>query len=103
MVRRKGEMSSALIDREYPHQVIFPARCYSGTNCRTIHAFCVGLSLAPRGHAVIKNDERHHVFCFSLREDAEKLMGRFGGEWFDPQTRGRGAKWQLLRDARKRH
>jgi hypothetical protein len=61
--------------------------CYSGTNYRTIHAFCAGLSLAPRGHAVIKNDEWHHVFCFSLREDAEKLMARFGGEWFDLQTR----------------
>jgi hypothetical protein len=45
----------------------------------------------------------HHVFCFTLREDAEKLMARFGGEWFDPQTGGRAARWQLLRDARKRY
>jgi hypothetical protein len=34
--------------------------------------------------------------------EPEKLIARFGGEWFDPQTRGRGAKWQLLRDARNR-
>ena len=63
MVRRKGEMSSTAIDWEYPHQVILPAHCYCGTNYRSIHAFCAGLSLAPRGHAVIKNDEWHHVFC----------------------------------------
>src|SRR4029078_1513224 len=55
MVRRKGEISSAAIDRQYPYQVILPAHCYSGTNYRTIHAFCIGLSLAPRGHAVLKN------------------------------------------------
>ena len=102
MVRRKGEITAAQIDRHYPHQVILPTNCYSGTNYRTIHAFCADLSLAPRGHAVVRNDEWHHVFCFSIREDAEKLKGRFGGEWFDPQTRGRGAKWQLLRDAKKR-
>jgi hypothetical protein len=102
MVRRKGEISSAAIDRQYPYQVILPARCYSGTNYRTIHAFCLGLSLAPRGHAVLKNDEWHHVFCFSVQEDAEKLMARFGGEWFDPQTRRCGRRWQLLKGARKR-
>lgn len=95
-------MSSAAIDRQYPHQVILPARCYTGTNYETVVVFCRDLSLAPRGHAVIKNDEWHHVFCFALREDAERLMARFGGEWFDPQKRGRGAKWQLLMDARKR-
>ena len=102
MVRRKGEISSAAIDREYQQQVILPARCYSGSNYETVNAFCRDLSLAPRGHAVIKNDEWHYVFCFSIREDAEKLMARFGGEWFDPQTRCRGAKWQLLGDAPKR-
>ena len=102
MVRRKGEISSATIDREYPYQVILPARCYSGPNYQTVKSFCAELrSLAPRGHAVVKNDEWHYVFCFSVEEEAEKLMARFGGEWFDPQTRGRGAKWQLLRDARK--
>jgi hypothetical protein len=58
---------------------------------------------APRGYTVIKNDEWYHVFCLALREDAEKFMARFGGEWFDSQTWGRGAKWQLLRDARKRY
>ena len=102
MVRRKGEISSAIIDREYPYQVILPARCYSEPNYQTVASFCADLpSLAPRGHAVVKNDEWHYVFCFSLQEEAEKLMARFAGEWFDPQTRGRGARWHLLRAARK--
>jgi hypothetical protein len=62
----------------------------------------VGLSLAPRGHAVVKNDEWHYVFCFSEREDAEALMRQFGGEWFDPATRGRGTRWHLLREPKRR-
>lgn len=49
MVRKKGEISSAAIDRQYPHQVILPTRCYSGGNYETVNAFCRDLSLAPRG------------------------------------------------------
>src|SRR5262245_52313986 len=102
MGRRKGELSSAAIDRRYPHQIILPAAWYSGSNYRRVHAFCIGLSLAPRGHAVLKNDEWHYVFCFARAEDAELLRGRFGGEWFDPATRGRGRRWQLLREVKRR-
>ena len=47
MGRRKGEMSSAQIDRRFPHQVILLSAWYSGANYRRVHAFCVGLSLAP--------------------------------------------------------
>jgi hypothetical protein len=102
MVRRKGEMTSAQLDREFPHQIILPAACYSGTNYRFVHAFCGGLSLATRGHAVVKDGEWHHVFCLSKREDAEKLKQRFGGDWFNPETRGRGKSWHLLREPKKR-
>src|SRR5262245_55481222 len=84
MSRHKGEITSAQIDREFPYQIILPSAWYSGANYRRVHAFCVGLSLAPRGHAIFNNDEWHYVFCFSKREDAEALMQRFGGEWFDP-------------------
>ena len=101
MPRRKGELTAAALDREYPFQVILPARCYSGANYKIICKFCEGLSLAPRGHAVVKDDEWHHVFCFSVQDDAEKLLQQFGGEWFDPQTRGRGQRWHLLSMPRK--
>jgi hypothetical protein len=103
MGRRKGELTSAGVDREYPHQVILPASFCASGNYEIVTSFCRDLSLAPRGHSVVKNDEWHHVFCFSVREDAEKMMARCGGEWFDLQTRGRGARWHLLRDARKRY
>lgn len=29
------------------------------------------------------------MFCFVGREHAEKFKGRFGGEWFEPEKRGR--------------
>ena len=90
MTRRKGELTSAQVDRDYPFQVIMPAsRCTLAAG-KAIDAFCKDLSLAPRGHSVVRNDEWHHVFCFRLQADAERLMANFGGEWFDPTTRGRG-------------
>jgi hypothetical protein len=39
----------------------------------------------------------------SLWWEREASRAGFGGEWFDPQTRLEGTKWQLLRDAMKRH
>ena len=98
MARKKGELSSNEIDRLFPHQVILPQAWYSGANFRRVHAFCAGLSLAPRGHAVFKNDGWHYVFCFSKVEAAGKMRERFGGEWFDPATRGHANRWQQLKD-----
>ena len=83
MVRRKGEMSSAQLDREYPHQVLLRADHYTGSAYRTVQAFCIGLSLAPRGHSMFKDDAWHHVFCFSDPVDVKKFRARFGGEVFD--------------------
>ena len=102
MSRRKGEITPAGIDREFPHQILLPAASYSGANYRFVQAFCIGLSLAPRGHAIFKNDAWHYVFCFAKQADAEKLLERFGGEWFDPATRGRGRRWHLLRPPKKK-
>src|SRR5215218_6451360 len=65
-------MTDDEIDRMFPHQVILPPTCYSGALFRAIHAFCLGLSLAERGHVVLRNDEWHYVFCFSERIDADK-------------------------------
>jgi len=47
---RKGELSKAAIDRNWPHQVALPEYRCSGHNYVTIHLFCEGLSLCPRGH-----------------------------------------------------
>ena len=49
-------------------------------NYKVVHAFCADLSLCPRGHAIVKDDKWHRVFCFARKEDVEKFQARFGGE-----------------------
>ena len=82
MRRRKGELSPARIDREFPHQIIVPCSLLSGGHYHFVRYFCDGLSAAPRGHSVVKDDEWHQVFCFRERADAELFRLRFGGAWF---------------------
>ena len=48
MVRRKGELTRAGIDRGWPHQVALPASEVAGRNYPVLHEFCRGLSLCPR-------------------------------------------------------
>ncbi len=76
-------MTDDEINRRFPHQIVLPAQWYSGANFRLVHAFCIGLSLAPRGHAVSSGNEWRYVFCFASRDDAETIRQRFGGEWFE--------------------
>ena len=64
-----------------------------GTHYRTIHAFCLDLSLCSRGHHVRYGDEWWLVFCFSEQSHADAFCRRFGGEHFDPQDRRRGRTW----------
>jgi len=56
-MRRKGELSPAAIDRDWPHHVVLPAA----------------------RHAV-----RDNVYCFADPADAEKFKQRFGAERFNP-------------------
>ena len=91
MGRRKGELSPARLDREYPHQILLRADHYTGSAYQTVQGFCIGLSLAPRGRSIFRDDKWHHVFCFSDPGDAEKFRARFGGKVFDPARR-RGGK-----------
>jgi hypothetical protein len=91
--RRKGELSPAGIDRGWPYQVALRADECKGTHYRTLHSFCLGLSLCSRGHAVRYEDEWWQVFCFAEKAHADAFRVRFGGEHFDPRDRGRGASW----------
>jgi len=99
--QKKGEMTPTQLDREYPHQVLLRADHYSGSNYQTVQGFCIGLSLAPRGHSIVKDDHWHHAFCFSDPADAEKFRARFGGEMFDPARRGPGKHWHALREPKR--
>jgi hypothetical protein len=94
MVYRKGELSPATIDREWPHQVALPADQCSGRAYATLHQFCAGLSLCPRGHSFRREDRDYVVFCFAHPVHAEAFRQRLGGEIIAPEKRPRwlGAK-----------
>jgi hypothetical protein len=93
VVYRKGELSKAMIDREWPHQVVLPAYCCGGSNYVTMRLFCEAerLSLCVRGHSSRRNDTDFVVFCFAERPDAEQFQTRLGGEFIDPKDRPRGS------------
>ncbi len=102
MGRRKGEFSPARLDPSTPTKSLLRADYYTGSNYQTVQGFCIGLSLAPRGHSIFKDEAWHQVFCFSDPDDAQKFRARFGGEVFDPARRGRGKRWHLLNDPKRR-
>src|SRR5262245_34045543 len=105
MVYRKGELSKSMIDRDWPHQVALPADRCKGSNYTTVHRFCEGLSLCPRGHCFRRGNVDFVVFCFAVRADAELFQARFDGELVDPASR---PKWssgacQIDTAAEERH
>lgn len=65
MIRRKGELSAAGIDRGWPHQMALPASASNGGGYKTIYDFCKNLSICPRGHSVFHGGEWFHVYCFA--------------------------------------
>src|SRR5437870_10877932 len=100
-MKRKGELSPARVDREWPHQVMLPAdQCLGQHN--VIAEFCANLSLCPRGHSLVVSDKWHRVFCFAEIAHAEKFQGRFGGEWFDPARRAGGNSWMKLKPLKQK-
>lgn len=90
MVTRKGELSKRAIDREYPHQVALQAHRCAGPNYVMLRLFCEGLSLCERGHAFHREGVDHVVFCFAVRDHAEKFQARFGGQLMHASDR---PKW----------
>jgi hypothetical protein len=92
-VYRKGELSSAGVDRGWPHQVALPMSACQGDGYKTIHDFCHDLSLCRRGHRVHHGGQWFEVYCFADVADADTFMERFGGEKFDPRQRGKGRNW----------
>jgi hypothetical protein len=89
VVYRKGEMTKAQIDREWPHQVALSAQFVRGHNHTIIDRFCRGLSVCPRHHYYERNGERYVVYCFADRAEAEFFQMQFDGTLMDPTTRPR--------------
>jgi hypothetical protein len=90
VIDRRGELAKHSIDRDWPHQIALPAYRCTGGNYVAIRRFCEGLSLCDRGHSFYRDGVDMNVFCFSVREHAERFQGRFGGEFIDPKDR---PKW----------
>lgn len=89
MVRRKGELSSAMIDAGWPYQVALEARLSMGDRYYTVHFFCDDLSLCARGHHFFRDGKSFNVYCFSEQEHAERFQSRFGGELHDARRHPR--------------
>ena len=90
-MRRKGELSKAMVNRNWPYQIALPASVV-GINGRhkEISEFEEASSCCSRGHSFCRHTVWHRVFCFSERADAERFLETFGGEWFDPKKLGKG-------------
>ena len=98
MSRRKGEATRAQTNRDYPHQVIVPADWHLTIPSQGLFVDGRKLSLAPRKHSVVVNDEWHTIYCFAEELDAEAFRTLSGGERFDPKRLSR-TNWASVRPA----
>jgi hypothetical protein len=82
MSRPRGELTTAKLDRDWPHHVALPAEKVRGlTNSETVRGFAKTLSVAPLTYLVRRGDAAAFViFCFKTLEDAQVFAERFGGE-----------------------
>lgn len=95
MTRRKGEYDKSRLDCEFPYQVILPADRCTGANGAANEK--LDLAQGPLHHSVVRHDRWHLVYCFADTTHADLFRETFGGETFNPRTRGRGRRWHLLR------
>lgn len=84
MSRRKGELGTFAIDRQWPHQVALPNPL--GAAFPDIVAFCQERGASPRNHTYF-DDGWRIAFCFATAADAAAFQARFGGQPIDPKTR----------------
>lgn len=89
MSKRKGELSLAVIDRNWPFQVALHAEIYTDTQFVRLHDLGHSLSAAPMWRHVIKKEATgyeaaYNLICFARKEDAETFIDQVGGYHFDP-------------------
>ncbi len=91
MVYRKGELTKARINRDWPHQLALPVEVATGKNYTILDRFCRGLSVCPRQQHYWRDGVEHIAYCFRERSDAEYVQMYFGGEFVDPND-----SWALV-------
>jgi len=70
VVYRNGELTAAMIDRGWPHQVALPSYRCTGHEYLAIHFYCEGEGLLPARHIFRRDDVDMLVFCFADHDHA---------------------------------
>jgi hypothetical protein len=80
MTRARGQLSRALLSREYPHQVLVRAENVGGKALDKIADFHVKLGIPTKSRSIRKDDAWYSLYCFADREHAKLFQAMFGGE-----------------------
>ena len=83
MTRARGQPSRAAINREFPHQVIVPAKSVSGRELDRVIAFHDKVSVPVKSQSEFQNDQWYAIYCFAEKEHALAFRLAFGGKLSD--------------------
>lgn len=98
MSRRKGELSKAGVDRDWPWQVPVKADTVSARHAE-ITAAADALGACKRNGSIVIHGAWHVVFCFADEPSALSFAATWSAEVRHASTRERGLPWSLWRAA----
>jgi hypothetical protein len=80
MTRARGQLSRALLNREYPHQVLVQAKNVGGKTLDNVSDFHAKLGITTKRLSIRKDDAWYSLYCFADREHAKLFQIMFDGE-----------------------